>query len=88
MCQLYSPAAVPQGKNPGTDCIGGLGDLEKRKTFTPAGVRTPHTPDRSLVTVLIALHRLHHLEDLSIGVKKILKWIFKKSFAGAWTGLI
>ena len=49
--QLHTPAALPSGKNHGTDSIGGLvsaraglNDLEKRNDVAPTGVRTPDRP--------------------------------------------
>ena len=51
--------ALRSGKNPGTHRMGprnGLEVSEKRKIFTPTGIRTLDLPDRSLPTTQLRLH--------------------------------
>jgi len=62
--QLHNPAAVPPGKNCGTDLTEGWACLQKRlgsfgeKSFATARIQTPDRPVRSLVATPASVFRL------------------------------
>jgi hypothetical protein len=49
--QLHAPAALPPGKRPGTQCIGGWvgprASLDGAKNLAPTGIRSQDRPARS-----------------------------------------
>ena len=57
--QLQVPAALFPGKDAGFHPIKDWVGLETEKICFPAAIRTPNRPDRSVVTVPIALSHHH-----------------------------
>jgi len=63
--QLYSPTALPSGKNPCTHRVGGCTGLnvcldvpEKKNSLATIEIRMSGPPTRSLVTIRTTLSRL------------------------------
>ena len=67
--QCYAPAALLQGKRPGTHCTGGWVDaracLEECRNLVPTGNRSPDSPARSKVALPTELSQPTYIVLLS-----------------------